>query len=342
MPTNKIRIPSAAMAGGLVFTGVTAVAIAHTGHAPTRTALAADTNSSPTVNLDNCPILAEGYHGGCVNQLPTELNTILGLNLPVDGTFGLATKAAVETFQQEHNIAPVDGIVGPQTKAALDNPGSSSAGTPPGQLSPGQQITSGTQIASPDGKFVLQMQSDGNLVLRAPGNIPLGDTRTRRARRHHCDDAGGRQLRAHSPGQHPRLVFRYRWPSGHSLAGARRWQCRALCAGSSGSARAFSRPSGGGPRSPAKAVRLELKAGVRGEVVGDGAGVAGHDGRGGVDLLDEQRQGAGDAGGGGPFELDGDRGGGVGDGAGQAADDGFAGDGAVFVVVAQVGVEVVR
>ena len=53
-----------------------------------------------------------------------------------------------------------------------------STGPPPGQLSPGQQITSGTQIASPDGKFVLQMQSDGNLVLRAPGNIPLGDTHT--------------------------------------------------------------------------------------------------------------------------------------------------------------------
>jgi len=53
-----------------------------------------------------------------------------------------------------------------------------STGTPPGQLNPGQQITSGTQIASPDGTFVLQMQSDGNLVLRAPGNIPLGDTHT--------------------------------------------------------------------------------------------------------------------------------------------------------------------
>ena len=83
-----------------------------------------------------------------------------------------------------------------------------------------------------------------------------------------------------------------------------------------------------------------LNAGSRGELVGDGAAVAGHGGRGGVDLLDQQGQGAGDAGGGGPFEADGDRGGGAGDGAGQAADDGFAGDGAVFVVVAQVGVEV--
>src|SRR5258708_15250411 len=96
----------------------------------------------------------------------------------------------------------------------------------------------------------------------------------------------------------------------------------------------------GGPRSPAMAVRLGLNAGSRGELVGDGAGVARHGGRGCVDLVDEQGQGAGDAGGAGLFEPDGDVVGGPGDGAGQAADDGFAGDGAVFVVVAQVGVEV--
>jgi hypothetical protein len=178
MPTTKVRILSVAIAGGLVLTGVTAAVITP-GHAPARAALAANTASSPPVTLDNCPMLSEGYQDvGCVSQLQTELNTILGLNLSVDGTFGSTTKQAVERFQQEHNIVPVDGIVGPQTKAALDNPGSSTAGTPPGQLNPGQQITTGTQIASPDGKYVLQMQSDGNLVLRAPGNIPLGDTRT--------------------------------------------------------------------------------------------------------------------------------------------------------------------
>src|SRR5712692_5778762 len=82
-----------------------------------------------------------------------------------------------------------------------------------------------------------------------------------------------------------------------------------------------------GPRSPAMAVRLGLNAGSRGELVGDGAGVARHGGRGGVDLVDEQGQGAGDAGGAGLFEPDGDGVGGPGDGAG-------------FVVVAQVGVEV--
>ena len=90
---------------------------------------------------------------------------------------------------------------------------------------------------------------------------------------------------------------------------------------------------------PAKAVRPELKAGSRGEAVGDGAGVAGHDGRGVVDLVDEHCEGAGDAGRAGPVEVDCDRCGCVGDGAGQAADDGFAGDRAVFVVVAQVAVE---
>ena len=52
-----------------------------------------------------------------------------------------------------------------------------------------------------------------------------------------------------------------------------------------------------GLRSPARAVRPELNAGLRGEVVGDGPVVAGHGGRGGVDLLDEQCEGAGDAGG---------------------------------------------
>ena len=178
MPTTKVRILSTALAGGLVLTGVTAAVITP-GHAPARAALAANTASSPPLTLDNCPMLSEGDQDvSCVSQLQTELNTILGLNLPVDGTFGPATKTAVETFQQEHDIVPPDGIVGPQTKAALDNPGSSTAGTPPGQLNPGQQITSGTQIASPDGRYVLQMQSDGNLVLRAPGNTPLRDTRT--------------------------------------------------------------------------------------------------------------------------------------------------------------------
>src|SRR5216683_2813891 len=66
-----------------------------------------------------------------------------------------------------------------------------------------------------------------------------------------------------------------------------------------------------------------------GDLVGDGPGVAGHGGRVVVDLVEELPQGAADGAGGGLVEGDGDGGGGV-------------GDGAVFVVVSQVGVEVVR
>jgi peptidoglycan hydrolase-like protein with peptidoglycan-binding domain len=121
MPTKKFRLLSVAMAGGLVLTGATAAAIANTGHAPARAPLAANTASSPPVNLDNCPTLAEGYTGGCINQLQTELNTDNGTSMPVDGIFGPETMKAVELFQQNHNIVPADGIVGPQTKAVLDN-----------------------------------------------------------------------------------------------------------------------------------------------------------------------------------------------------------------------------
>src|ERR1039457_2232822 len=46
------------------------------------------------------------------------------------------------------------------------------------------------------------------------------------------------------------------------------------------------------PRSPAVAFWSQLNS-VRGDLVGDGAGVAGHGGRVGVDLVEEQFQGAG-------------------------------------------------
>jgi hypothetical protein len=149
MPTKKFRLLSVAMAGGLVLAGVTAAAITNTGHlTPARAALAANMASSPPVNLDNCPTLAEGYTGGCINQLQTELNTDNGTSMPVDGIFGPDTTKAVELFQQNHNIVPADGIVGPQTKAALDNPGSNSVGThtpavPVGTPTPGTSGGSG-------------------------------------------------------------------------------------------------------------------------------------------------------------------------------------------------------
>lgn len=46
------------------------------------------------------------------------LNQVLGLNLPVDGLPGPATRSAIRSFQQRHGL-PADGIVGPDTRRAL-------------------------------------------------------------------------------------------------------------------------------------------------------------------------------------------------------------------------------
>lgn len=46
------------------------------------------------------------------------------------------------------------------------------------ELHPGQQLAPGEQLHSPDGRFVLVMQPDGNLVQRAPGNQPVWSSNT--------------------------------------------------------------------------------------------------------------------------------------------------------------------
>ena len=110
----------------------------HLVHAPKPIGPTHSSRPSPS-RLGNCPTLTEGYHGGCVDQLQTELNADDGDNLPVDGTFGPATQEAVKVFQQEHGIVPAEGIAGPQTKAALDNSGPNSVATP----TPGAPVAGG-------------------------------------------------------------------------------------------------------------------------------------------------------------------------------------------------------
>jgi len=137
MRTKTIRLFSVVMAGGLIFTGVAVAASSHTGHVANHAVLAADKTGLPPVNLDNCPTLAEGYHGGCIDQLQTELNAIEGLNLSVDGTFGQDTFNAVKAFQGKNGLKP-DGMVGPATKQALDNDWSSVPTPTPGPALPAQ------------------------------------------------------------------------------------------------------------------------------------------------------------------------------------------------------------
>jgi putative peptidoglycan binding protein len=69
-------------------------------------------------DINQCPVLATDYRGGCVNQLQEQLHA----NLSNDGKFGPKTKQAVVDFQKSRGLTP-DGIVGPETKSALTGSG---------------------------------------------------------------------------------------------------------------------------------------------------------------------------------------------------------------------------
>jgi peptidoglycan hydrolase-like protein with peptidoglycan-binding domain len=155
---------SATAAGGLLLAGVTAAAFPAASHSPSRAQLAAYSASAPSAVLDNCPVLAQGYQGGCVSQLQTELNTIDHAGLPVDGIFGPLTQQAVITFQQQHGLTPADGIVGPLTKAALDKASSSPSqpGSPAG--SPVSLDNCPTLSEGYQGGCVNQLQTELNTI----------------------------------------------------------------------------------------------------------------------------------------------------------------------------------
>jgi hypothetical protein len=63
------------------------------------------------------PALQQGMTGTAVRALQAALNTH-GYHLTADGVFGPATKAAVLSFQVQHNLA-ADGICGPLTWAKM-------------------------------------------------------------------------------------------------------------------------------------------------------------------------------------------------------------------------------
>lgn len=63
-------------------------------------------------------LLSYGSSGDAVKELQTNLNTVGGYNLDVDGGFGEKTKAAVVDYQKKNGLA-VDGVVGDETNGSL-------------------------------------------------------------------------------------------------------------------------------------------------------------------------------------------------------------------------------
>ena len=73
--------------------------------------------SAETINVRNN--LKKGSRGEQVKLLQTELNSVLGCNLDVDGSFGSKTLAAVKEFQTKYDLK-VDGIAGASTIGKLN------------------------------------------------------------------------------------------------------------------------------------------------------------------------------------------------------------------------------
>jgi peptidoglycan hydrolase-like protein with peptidoglycan-binding domain len=149
---NKAKwTASAVVAGGLLITGV-AVGGSPTPATHPKTKTAASV-TGPYADLDACSTMAEGRHGGCVEQLQLDLNNVEDAGLTLDGDFGASTEAAVVQFQQAHGIS-ADGTVGPATRAALDT--AAPGGTP------------GTSASTPDSTS--SSGSAGGERLSDPGN----------------------------------------------------------------------------------------------------------------------------------------------------------------------------
>ena len=74
--------------------------------------------------------LRVGSKGKAVEALQANLNKVMGTKLAADGTFGPATKQAVEAFQRRFKLT-VDGVYGPQSAAAMKAALAGHAAPPP-------------------------------------------------------------------------------------------------------------------------------------------------------------------------------------------------------------------
>lgn len=92
-----------------------------------------------SASVTQAATLKVGSTGSEISLLQSELQSLNYDVGQVDGIYGSKTKAAVQDFQRDHNLA-ADGIVGPQTQAALDKANTSQASTLKANIS-SQEIT---------------------------------------------------------------------------------------------------------------------------------------------------------------------------------------------------------
>jgi beta-N-acetylhexosaminidase len=97
-------------------------------------------------------------------QLPAMYDAVLARARTVPGFRARVAQAALRVLRLK------------QTRGLLPDPGPPAA--PPGTLPGGSVLTGGQSVTSPDGRYRLSFQTDGNLVAYAPGDRPLWSSAT--------------------------------------------------------------------------------------------------------------------------------------------------------------------
>lgn len=105
-------------------------------------------SAAPPPTSDNTPRQGSEH----VRWVQTSLNTILNLNLPVDGVMTVETRSAIRSFQKRENL-PVTGIVGPDTEQALLKAARGTTSSASADSNAGADKADSDQPASADSEF---------------------------------------------------------------------------------------------------------------------------------------------------------------------------------------------
>lgn len=129
--------------------------------------------------------LRRGARGDCVKHAQEHLNS-KGASLRVDGDFGSGTQSAVRNFQRSNGLS-ADGAVGRRTWDALHDGGGGGNPQPApvrssyfgsDQLRTNQTMYRGQYLRSGNGRYIAEMQGDGNLVVYGPDRRVQWSSRT--------------------------------------------------------------------------------------------------------------------------------------------------------------------